>query len=570
MVLSISNVSPTQGCRYYTAEGYYSTEEQQSRSGWVGKLAAELGLTGQVNPAEFHHLLHGRSPNGEQLVNKSRLYGQQRAMEINGSDRKRIPTALAGYDLTTSAPKSLSIQAIVFGDDRLELAHQTATARMLEIAEERYATTRITQQRKRQVVNTKNLLVGQFHHDTSRALDPQLHTHNLVLNLVKLESGKWQAIDNCSLYAHKMLLGRIYRNELAREVQVLSYEIEVTNQRHGLWELKGYTPEQLDHFSKRARQIQTTTSPEATAQEKAWVAAHSNRAKKQAIDRVDLLPRWQAEAQAAAIIPVVPYWSPSPSSADVKAIVRDAIAHCSQREAGFRREEIEWFALSNIGQVSIADLQAAIAQIESCNQENPLELQGVRTDASIQRNSTGTADRESPIANHSGATPERDRFPSQTEGGSTASDAGRPTCGIESNSDGTQIPGLLAPATRVAGLDAAHPSDCRAGRPASRHLEAATPESNYTQADAGSSSEEDRSHRHCLHQLADEFAELERVFSGESIVGHQPPNTLAAPDRDQPEAADDDGRANQEPDSRRTQHIIEIRPDLEDDWEPNR
>jgi conjugative relaxase-like TrwC/TraI family protein len=61
---------------------------------------------------------------------------------------------------------------------------------MLEIAEERYATTRITQQRKRQVVNTKNLLVGQFHHDTSRALDPQLHTHNLVLNLVKLESGK--------------------------------------------------------------------------------------------------------------------------------------------------------------------------------------------------------------------------------------------------------------------------------------------------------------------------------------------------------------------------------------------
>ena len=360
MVLSISNVSPVQGSRYYTAEGYYSNEEQQHRSVWSGKLATELGLAGQIKPEDFNRLLEGCNLEGEPLVDKSRLYAQQRAMEINGSDRRQIPTALAAYDLTTSAPKSVSIQAIVFGDERLEMAHRLATARMLDITESRYATTRITHQRKRQVINTGNLLVAQFHHDTSRALDPQLHTHNVVLNLVKLDNGKWQSIDNRALYANKMLLGRICRNELARAVQALGYEIRITDQRHGLWELQGYTSQQLDLFSKRAQQIQKTASPGASSQEKAWVAAHSNRAKKQAIAREDLLPRWLAEAQAAGIHPVIsqPFTVFSPK--DISAIVQDGITHCSEREVAFRREEIELFALSHIGQVSIAELQKAI------------------------------------------------------------------------------------------------------------------------------------------------------------------------------------------------------------------
>ena len=360
MVLSISNVSPIQGSRYYTAEGYYSNEEQQHRSVWTGKLATELGLAGQIKPEDFNQLLEGCNLEGEPLVDKSRLYAQQRAMEINGSDRRQIPTALAAYDLTTSAPKSVSIQAIVFRDERLEMTHRLATARMLDITESRYATTRVTHQRKRQVINTGNFLVAQFHHDTSRALDPQLHTHNVVLNVVKLDNGKWQSIDNRALYANKMLLGRIYRNELARAVQALGYEIRVTNQRHGLWELQGYIPQQLDLFSKRAQQIQKTASPEASSQEKAWVAAHSNRAKKQAIAREDLLPRWLAEVQTAGINPVTlqPFTMLSPK--DISEIVQASIAHCSEREVAFRREEIELFALSKIGQVSIAELQKAI------------------------------------------------------------------------------------------------------------------------------------------------------------------------------------------------------------------
>jgi conjugative relaxase-like TrwC/TraI family protein len=242
MILSIANISPTHGSHYYTKEGHCLNFHDCSN--WHGKLIQTLALPEFVESHPLACLLRGQSPTGETLIDKSRLRSQDQSKER------------AGIDLTTSAPKSVSIQALVFGDRRLELAHQTATVRMLDVLEERYSITRQMQNGKRQKVITGQVAIAQFHHDTSRDLDPQLHTHNIIFNLQRLPSGQWRSLENSAIYYTKMLLGQIYRNELAQEVQRLGYKIQMTNNRLGLWELQGYSSQQLKAFSKRSQQIE--------------------------------------------------------------------------------------------------------------------------------------------------------------------------------------------------------------------------------------------------------------------------------------------------------------------------
>ncbi|MBD1846893.1 relaxase domain-containing protein [Cyanobacteria bacterium FACHB-63] len=254
MVVSIKNISPTHGSHYYTKEG--NSLDLYDCSNWYGRLVQAFELAESVESHPLTCLLRGRSPTGETLIDKSRIHSQSQIKER------------AGIDLTTSAPKSVSIQALVFGDLRLELAHQVATVRMLDVLEERYAITRQMQNGKRQKVVTGKLAIAQFHHDTSREFDPQLHTHNIVLNLQQLPNGKWRSLDNTAIYEAKMLLGQIYRNELAREVQELGYEIQVTNHHLGLWELKGYSSPQIKAFSKRSQQIQQQAGEDASSTHK--------------------------------------------------------------------------------------------------------------------------------------------------------------------------------------------------------------------------------------------------------------------------------------------------------------
>jgi conjugative relaxase-like TrwC/TraI family protein len=301
MVVSIVNISPAHGSRYYTQEGNYADLEQHQHSSWNGKLVQVLGLAGVVEPQPLTHLLHGRSPTGEQLINKSQLHRQQENAREQG---KTVPMERAGIDLTSSAPKSVSIQALVFGDRCLEEAHRYANDRMLQFLEENYACTRIRQNGQRTRIQTGQLAIAQFHHDTSRALDPQLHTHNLILNLQQRPDGKWQSLDNESIYQARTQLGKRYRQELAKAVQALGYEIEVTNSKHEFWELKGYSQQQLEQFSKRTQQIQAAAGEDASSREKAWITMTSGRQQKQSLPRSSLISRWQQEAIVVGMTPV--------------------------------------------------------------------------------------------------------------------------------------------------------------------------------------------------------------------------------------------------------------------------
>ena len=111
---------------------------------------------------DFKNLLHGSHPQGHQTLSGRKI----------DLERHR-----AGLDLTFSAPKSISLAALVGGNEAIEQAHRTAVARTLAIIEDRYAQTRVRTPEGRQAISTGNLIVAQFHHDTSREKDPQMHTH---------------------------------------------------------------------------------------------------------------------------------------------------------------------------------------------------------------------------------------------------------------------------------------------------------------------------------------------------------------------------------------------------------
>ncbi|PZV07860.1 MAG: hypothetical protein DCF22_21295 [Leptolyngbya sp.] len=355
MVVSIVNVTPNHGSRYYTQEGNRTDKEQQQASNWYGKLTKVLGVEGQVNSDALTRLIHGCTPTGEPLLNKSRLHSWQQNARSQG---KEVPLERAGIDLTTSAPKSISIQALVFGDSRLEEAHRQAAEQMLSVLEDRYALTRLTKDKQRQKILTGQLAIAQFHHDSSRALDPQLHTHNLILNLQQRPDGRWQSLDNEAIYRAKMLLGKIYRNELALQIQALGYGIQVTNSRHRLWELNGFSSSQMGQFSKRAQQIEAVAGADASSRKKASITFTSGRQEKQSVPWSALVERWRQEALQSEIKPIQTGQTIHPTSLMAQTAVQAAIDQITKPV--FRREEIEHLALLPPGQASITEIDAEI------------------------------------------------------------------------------------------------------------------------------------------------------------------------------------------------------------------
>lgn len=345
-MLSISNVSPEQGANYFKQDNYYSKEEAAEQSQWFGKGAASLELSGHVESEPFKNLLEGYSPD-----RKKTLSGKK----INPEKHR------AGVDLTFSAPKSVSLAALMGGDTRLVQAHRIAVERTLKIIEQQYAQTRAWDSLQQRHVNTGNLVVAQFHHTTSREKDPQLHTHCVVLNCTQLENGQWRALTNEELYNNKMLLGAIYRNELAYEARRLGYEIEASSDE--LFEIKGYTRVQLEWFSKRRQQILELVGPNATAAQKEWATLQTRAKKGKELPHEEQLGWWQAQDEAFNLLlqHPVPQTTVQPSDDATEKALKEAIEHCSERTVAFKRKALEKFIFSEIKNFSYAELEQAIA-----------------------------------------------------------------------------------------------------------------------------------------------------------------------------------------------------------------
>lgn len=288
-MMSVSAIrSAASAGHYFEQDDYYV--DGLSPSAWVGSGAVSLGLTGEVDRQQFRELLEGRLPTGEQVGT------------VRDGEWKHQP----GVDLTFSAPKTVSILAEVAGDQRLLQAHDRAVQAVLSRIEQEHIVTRV-RDRAEGVIHYEtpgSMVAARFQHTTSRALDPQLHTHSVVMNLTQRADGEWRSIENKPIFLDQKHLGLVYRQYLAAEVQGLGYEVE--HYRDGTWEVAGIQQEVIRQFSKRSEAIgealeaRGVTRETATAAEKE-VAALDTRDRKLAADRGELLDRWHAEIGEAEL-----------------------------------------------------------------------------------------------------------------------------------------------------------------------------------------------------------------------------------------------------------------------------
>ena len=222
---------------YYRAEGYYAADSEvaAAASQWFGKAAEELGLRGQVDDALFTSMLEGQTyEKGITGLQEGRQMGRM----VDG-ERKVRP----GLDLTFSAPKSLSVAALVFDDERLVAAHDKAVRTAMHYVETDLVQTRRSVNGEIAVIDGGKVIAGLFRHDTSRAMDPQLHTHAVIANMIRNDDGKYTALHNDLVFRTQKLGSEIYRNALANEVRALGYDVERRG-RDQLVEIKN-VPSQL-------------------------------------------------------------------------------------------------------------------------------------------------------------------------------------------------------------------------------------------------------------------------------------------------------------------------------------
>ena len=387
MVVSIGAVSsPAQGVAYFERDGYYARDDAAHReaSAWTGTGAKALGLSGPVEPDVFRAVLDGAVPDGS-------------GKRLGRLDRDGNRIHRPGRDLTFSAPKSVSLAALVGGDERVVEAHDRAVGRALGWVERNVAETRVHDRALGRLVRTggQKTVAACFRHDTSRNLDPQLHTHAVIANMVQGPDGKWRTMSNERLYASKMLIGALYRAELARELGRLGYGIEKTH-ADGRFEIAGVSRTVVEAFSTRRQAIEAALAERgadgpAADPRLAERAALMTRAAKRDVDRAGLGAVWErqaadlgfdagalvAEARSRAAgmdresgqIPLpLPGEEKEPAGRDsnpARDAVEWAVAHLAEREAVFSRTDLLAAAIARQpGAVAIGDAERAVAGLE--------------------------------------------------------------------------------------------------------------------------------------------------------------------------------------------------------------
>jgi conjugative relaxase-like TrwC/TraI family protein len=260
-MLSISQPLSAGQARTYHAREFASSEQnywsrdQQGHSEWQGRLAGEWGLAGAVGAEHFARLSEGQHPQTE-----AQLVRHQTAKTYDGKFGREVTSVehRAGWDATFSAPKSVSLTALVGGDDRVRVAHRESVRSALSELE-RYTQARIGNIRAPET--TGKFAAATFEHDTARPVEgyaaPQLHTHAVIFNVTVRdtgrENGQTRALQPQALFASQSYATNVYRSELAVRLKDLGYTIE--RGEFGQPEIKGYTKEYLEANSLRREQV---------------------------------------------------------------------------------------------------------------------------------------------------------------------------------------------------------------------------------------------------------------------------------------------------------------------------
>jgi conjugative relaxase-like TrwC/TraI family protein len=251
-MLTIRAMSNGQGysARHLEHSDYYA-EGERVIGQWQGRSAELLGLSGEVKSEQFEAIRQGIDPKTGEFLRQRQSADRVAADGTTQSHARNL------YDFTISAPKSVSIMAQLGGDGRLIEAHQKAVEEALKELES-YAATRVRQDGANQDRTTGNLVIAVYHHDTSRELDPQIHTHAVAGNMTwDGTEGRWKALQASDIYERRAYLSEVYRNALAREIRGLGYEIENRRDRKGQdagFEIRGVFDALLEKYSQRSRQ----------------------------------------------------------------------------------------------------------------------------------------------------------------------------------------------------------------------------------------------------------------------------------------------------------------------------
>ena len=358
---------------YYLADGEDAADlrakrlEHRNASTWHGAGAVALGLhPGKpVGVRAFEKLLEGHV-----IGTRTRL-GRLR----DGQHEHR-----PGFDITFSAPKSVSLAALLpteehpDGDRAVRRAHDAAVRETLDWIEGTLLETRgwDPDTRRRPRVKAPSMVAALFRHIASRNLDPQLHTHAVIANLTQDEDGRWKSVEPTLLHRNARLIGAYYRDRLARQLIAKGYSIAPAMVgRLPSFELAGYGRELREAFSTRRHEIL------AYVDDKGWdrgaaamqAATLATRKRKSEPVKSQLQQLWQDRAQAKGLdMPLAVARSRRPivlpEGASALEIVRRCVRQLEERQSVFPEHQLEALALGHSpGRHSIGEIRDAVASM---------------------------------------------------------------------------------------------------------------------------------------------------------------------------------------------------------------
>ena len=348
-----------------------------------GRLAAAAGL----DPCEVYR---GRD-------------GADRYAAALAHAGERVDVRRAGYDVVVSAPKSVSVLYALGPPavaEAVRAAHESAVEQAQDYLQ-RHAGHGLRGHQgdgaRAERVVTDGLLVAAFGHRTSRADDPQLHTHLVVPNVLRGADGRWSAVDSRALHRHALTAGYLYQAVLRGG---LTAELGVgwTEVRKGVAEVAGVPEPLLRAFSTRRGQIDTElarTGGEGRAA--AQRACYATRPVKSGTAEATLRERWAARARAAGADPArlaetvcqraaAPHW---PGRGETAAVLFGPAGLTATQTSFDRRDALQALAatLPTGLAVTAAELEGAVDDLLARPAAVPL-LDGADPDSG-RRYSTG-------------------------------------------------------------------------------------------------------------------------------------------------------------------------------------
>jgi conjugative relaxase-like TrwC/TraI family protein len=275
--------------RYYLdkvaegAEDYYSGEGEGAGE-WIGDAAARLGLDGEVGAEQLTAMLTGRNPvDGQPLLGRQGVPGKG---------------AVPGFDLTFSAPKSVSLLWSLGGPVaalEVQAAHREAIGAALSYMQREGCWTRRGAGGS-EFVQGNGYLAAAYRHRSSRNGDPQLHAHVLIANATQGPDGRWTRLYHPAIYDHATTASYIYEAHLRYELsRRLGVEWQPT--RKGIAEIAGFADEHLRAFSTRRAEILAAAGPDASAASRQVATLATRKPKEADVSRGELLERWRSRAE---------------------------------------------------------------------------------------------------------------------------------------------------------------------------------------------------------------------------------------------------------------------------------